>query len=157
MLSGLIRITKDFFGNERMQWSFNPTGSYLWNRNLTRTYNEQNYGSVQANLNGEFSTGKVKHKLLFGADADYLQSDNYTYYFQKQDGSWENSGSIGYGTNGKTKLNPPTINLADESTGQAVTNLQLQRKILQEHLQDVLAFTFRFNFCYRKIKSSGWY
>ncbi|MFC4685493.1 TonB-dependent siderophore receptor [Epilithonimonas pallida] len=111
--------TKDFFGNERMQWEFQPNnGSYLWNRNLTRTYNEQNYGSIQANLNGEFSTGKVKHKLLFGADADYLQSDNYTYYFQKQDGSWENSGSIGYGTNGinGTKLNPPTINLADEST-----------------------------------------
>jgi iron complex outermembrane receptor protein len=95
--------TKDFFGNERMQWEFQPNGSYLWNRNLTRTYNEQNYGSVQANLNGEFSTGKVKHKLLFGADADYLQSDNYTYYFQKQDGSWENSGSIGYGTNGLTE------------------------------------------------------
>jgi len=107
--------TKDFFGNERMQWNLQPgNGSYLWSRSMTRTYNEQNYGSVQANLNGEFSTGKVKHKLLFGADADYLQSDNYTYYLQKQDGSWA-GGSVIYGTNGDNATTA-TINLNNENS-----------------------------------------
>ena len=105
--------TKDFFGNERMQWYLQSNGSYLWNRSMTRTYNEQNYGSVQVNLNGEFSTGKVKHKLLFGADADYLQSDNYTYYFQKQDGSWAES-SLVYGTNGNNTNG--NISLTDENS-----------------------------------------
>jgi iron complex outermembrane receptor protein len=105
--------TKDFFGNERMQWNLQPNGSYLWNRSVTKTYNEQNYGSVQVNLNGEFSTGKVKHKLLFGADADYLQSDNYTYYFQKQDGSWAES-SLVYGTNGNNTNG--NISLTDENS-----------------------------------------
>ncbi len=107
--------SKDFFGNERMQWNLQPgNGSYLWSRSMTRTYNEQNYGSVQANLNGEFSTGKVKHKLLFGADADYLQSDNYTYYLQKQDGSWA-GGSVIYGTNGDNATTA-TINLNNENS-----------------------------------------
>lgn len=107
--------TKDFFGNERMQWNLQPAnGSYLWNRSLTRTYNEQNYGSVQANLNGEFSIGKLKHKLLFGADADYLQADSYTFNYQKQDGSWEEkNSSIPYGTNGNTTNG--SISLSDES------------------------------------------
>ncbi|WP_312421729.1 TonB-dependent siderophore receptor [Epilithonimonas sp.] len=108
--------TKDFFGNDRMQWILQPaSGSYLWNRNLTRTYNEQNYGSLQANLNGEFSTGKLKHKLLFGADADYLQADSYIFNYQKQDGSWEEkNSSIPYGTNGNTTNG--NISLSDETS-----------------------------------------
>ena len=110
--------TKDFFGNERMQWNLQPNnGSYLWSRSMTRNYNEQNYGSLQANLNGEFKTGKVGHKLLFGADADYMQSDSYTYYLQKQDGSWDINGNgfIFYGTNGSNAI-APSVNLANEAS-----------------------------------------
>jgi outer membrane receptor protein involved in Fe transport len=46
-------------------------------RPLNRTYNEQNYTSAQVNLNGEFNTGKINHKVLFGADADYGVADLY--------------------------------------------------------------------------------
>ena len=74
--------TKDYFSTERAQWSYEKTTNRLaWaNRPLNRTYNEQNYTSVQANLNGEFNTGKINHKILMGADADYGVADSYTYY-----------------------------------------------------------------------------
>lgn len=107
-------FTRDFFGNERMQWFLQNNGDFLWNRSLTKQYQEQNYASLQANLNGEFNTGKLKHKLLFGADADYLQADTYTYFLQEQNGNWGNKGSIAYGTNGNTANG--NILLTDEST-----------------------------------------
>jgi iron complex outermembrane recepter protein len=143
--------TKDFFGNERMQWNLQPgNGSYLWSRSMTRTYNEQNYGSVQANLNGEFSTGKVKHKLLFGADADYLQSDNYTYYLQKQDGSWA-GGSVIYGTNGDNATTA-TINLNNENSWAsgyepATAKKDLTRTPIRRvgvYIQDLVSITEKF-------------
>ena len=142
--------TKDFFGNERMQWNFQPNnGSYLWNRSLTKTYNEQNYGSLQANLNGEFKTGQIKHKLLFGADADYLQSDSYTYFLQRQNGSW-NNGALAYGTNGNNTSG--NILLNDESTWasgyepetakQSLTRTPTRR--VGVYLQDLVSITEKF-------------
>ncbi len=105
--------TRDYFSTERVQWNLN-NGTYLYSRSLNKTYGEQNYGSVQLNLNGEFTTGKIKHKVLFGGDADYLQADSYTYYLQKQDNSWS-SGTVPYGTNG-SNINNGNINLYDQST-----------------------------------------
>lgn len=74
--------TKDYFSTERAQWTYEKTSNRLaWaNRPLNRTYNEQNYTSLQANLNGNFNTGKINHKVLIGADADYGVSDSYTFY-----------------------------------------------------------------------------
>lgn len=71
--------TRDYFSTERTAWTQN-NNRYRWRRNLNRTYNEQNYTSAQVNVNGEFYTGKINHKILIGADADYLKSDAYTYY-----------------------------------------------------------------------------
>ena len=77
--------TKDYFSSERVQWGYvknNPSVDptrLAWVRPFTKTYNEQNYGSAQVNINGEFNTGKINHKLLFGADADYSQADSYAY------------------------------------------------------------------------------
>ncbi|WP_332452887.1 TonB-dependent receptor [Chryseobacterium aquaticum] len=71
--------TRDYFSTERTAW-ITDNNRLRWRRNLNRTYNEQNYTSLQANLNGDFNTGKINHKVLIGADADYLQSDAYTYY-----------------------------------------------------------------------------
>ena len=34
----------------------------------------------QANVNGEFNTGKINHKVLIGADSDYSAADSYTYF-----------------------------------------------------------------------------
>lgn len=73
--------TKDYFSSERVQWVYaSPTATRLsWNTPLNKTYNEQNYGSVQVNVNGEFNTGKINHKVLIGTDADYSQSDANAY------------------------------------------------------------------------------
>ena len=71
--------TKDYFSSERVQWAYDAKDRLFWKRPFNKTYNEQNYGSAQVNVNGEFSTGKITHKLLIGADADYSQSDSYSY------------------------------------------------------------------------------
>ena len=73
--------TKDYFSSERVQWGYaNAAATRLsWSRPFNKTYNEQNYGSGQVNINGEFNTGKISHKVLFGADADYNQNDSYTF------------------------------------------------------------------------------
>ena len=73
--------TKDYFSSERVQWGYaNASATRLsWSRPFNKTYNEQNYGSAQVNVNGEFNTGKINHKVLLGTDADYGQADSYTY------------------------------------------------------------------------------
>ena len=106
---------KDFYGTERIQWNLQSNGDYLWKRTLNKQYVEQNYGSLQFNVNGEFKTGKLTHKLLAGADADYLQADTYTYQLQKQDGTYADAGNnFSYGINGNTTNG--NISLADENT-----------------------------------------
>ncbi|MDH6250944.1 iron complex outermembrane receptor protein [Chryseobacterium sp. H1D6B] len=72
--------TKDYFSTERVQWQYDGNNRLFWNRPLNKTYNEQNYGSLQANINGEFNTGTINHKVLIGADTDYSAADSYTYY-----------------------------------------------------------------------------
>ena len=72
--------TKDYFSSERVQWNYvKSSGRYSWTRPFGKSYNESNYGSAQMNLNGDFTTGKISHKVLIGADADYNQSDSYAY------------------------------------------------------------------------------
>ena len=71
--------TKDYFSSERVQWGYDKNDRLFWNRPLSKTYNEQNYGSAQINVNGSFNTGNISHKILIGADADYNQSDSYSY------------------------------------------------------------------------------
>ncbi|RZJ50018.1 MAG: TonB-dependent siderophore receptor [Flavobacterium sp.] len=96
--------TKDYFSTERVQWGYskaNPT-RLSWNRPLNRTYNEQNYTSAQVNLNGDFNTGTINHKVLIGADADYGVADSYTYYNPTNGKNYGNS--YFYGTNGGTDL-----------------------------------------------------
>lgn len=97
--------TKDYFSSERVQWGYaTPDATRLsWKRPINRTYAEQNYTSLQVNLNGEFKTGNVNHKILVGTDGDYGTNDSYAYDLsQKQ-----------YGTNGSTN---GTIYLDDPST-----------------------------------------
>lgn len=77
--------TRDYYSTERIQWlvntankTTNPERSYY--QSLNRLYNEQNYGALQANLNGKFKTHGIEHKLLAGFDADYSKADAYTFY-----------------------------------------------------------------------------
>lgn len=74
--------TKDYFSTERVQWAYNSKTNNLnpsWIRPVGRTYNEQNYTSLQINLNGEFKTGNITHKLLVGTDGDYGVADSYVF------------------------------------------------------------------------------
>ncbi|MBW7675925.1 TonB-dependent siderophore receptor [Chryseobacterium chendengshani] len=93
--------TKDYFSTERVQWAYaSPTATRLsWNTPLNKTYNEQNYGSAQVNVNGDFNIGKTNHKVLIGTDADYGQSDANAYnliqaptniLFLDDPASWDN-------------------------------------------------------------------
>ena len=107
--------TRDFYGTERIQWNLQTNGDYVWKRTLNKQLQEQKYGSLQFNLNGQFKTGKLNHKLLVGADADYLQADTYAYQLQKQDGTFADAGNnFVYGTNGNTSNG--NILLSDENT-----------------------------------------
>ena len=95
--------TKDYFSTERTSWSYDDNDRLFWKRPVNRTYGEQNYTSLQVNLNGEFKTGNVNHKILVGTDGDYGTNDSYSYDLsQKQ-----------YGTNGSTN---GTIYLDDPET-----------------------------------------
>ncbi|OBW40880.1 Catecholate siderophore receptor Fiu precursor [Chryseobacterium sp. MOF25P] len=73
--------TKDYFSTERVAWTYAKTSPtrLSWTVPYIKTNGEQNYGSAQVNLNGEFNTGSIGHKVLIGADADYGQTDAYTY------------------------------------------------------------------------------
>lgn len=110
--------TKDYFSTERVQWGYATASPnrLSWNRPLNRTYNEQNYTSAQVNLNGEFNTGKINHKVLIGTDADYGVADSYAYY--NPDNNKAFGTSYYFGTNGASGINgqPGTIYLDDQST-----------------------------------------
>jgi len=74
--------TKDYFSTERVQWAYDSSKNNFdptWSRPLGRNYNEQNYTSLQINVNGEFNTGSINHKVLLGTDGDYGQADTYAY------------------------------------------------------------------------------
>ncbi len=95
--------TKDYFSTERVTWTYDDANRLKWNRPVNRTYNEQNYSALQINLNGEFNTGRLNHKILVGTDGDYGTADAYTY----------NISQTSYGTNGSTN---GTIYLDDPAT-----------------------------------------
>ncbi len=99
--------TKDYFSVERIQWQYDGTvagSTPTWKRALNKSYNEQNFASFQINLNGEFSTGKIKHKVLFGSDTDFGIADAYTYYNPKNGGNFGTS----YHTGNWVLNNPST-------------------------------------------------
>lgn len=117
--------TKDYFSTERVQWLYNtrkqPDRS--WARPLNRTYNEQNYTSGQINLNGEFNTGKLTHKILVGVDGDLGAADAYT-YFNPANGKTYGT-TYYYGTNGSAN---GIILLDDSSTWAAGEMPDSQKK-----------------------------
>ncbi|MCZ2084600.1 MAG: TonB-dependent siderophore receptor [Flavobacteriales bacterium] len=90
--------TKDYFSTERVQWSYDAADRLNWKRPLNKSYNEQNYTSLQVNLNGEFKTGTVNHKILVGTDGDYGTADSYT-YLNPANGKTFGTSYL-YGTNG---------------------------------------------------------
>lgn len=106
--------TKDYFSTERVTWLYDAADRLNWKRPLNRTYNEQNYTSLQINLNGEFKTGSVNHKILVGTDGDYGRSDAYTYLNPSNGKTYGTS--YFYGTNGNAN---GTVYLDDPASWQA--------------------------------------
>ena len=50
-----------------------------WIRGVQKTDTEQDYSLVEVDLNGTFHTGKIKHTLLLGADADQSNTTTLAY------------------------------------------------------------------------------
>ena len=132
--------TKDYYSTERIQWLVNTTNDAVnpersFYQSINRTYNEQNYGALQFNLNGEFKTGKIKHKLLTGADADYNKADAYT--FTNSDGKK----SFPFNNTSVTYLDrPETWNNVEqmETIKKDVTSIPTQR--FGAYIQDLVDF-----------------
>ncbi|MBS1550375.1 MAG: TonB-dependent receptor [Bacteroidetes bacterium] len=140
--------TRDFFGTERIVWETNPANQRLiFKRNLNRTYSEQNYESLQSNLNGEFSTGKFNHKVLIGADADYSASDSYT-FFNPDNNKTYGTGYI-YGANGSA-TQPLYIDDASTWQGGDVPNAakasktRINTRRIGVYVQDLISITKEF-------------
>lgn len=112
VITSYQNYTKDYFSTERVQWEYDKNNRLNWKRPLNKTYNEQNYTSFQANVNGEFNTGKINHKVLIGADSDYGAADSYT-YFNPSNNKTYGIGYI-YGTGGDNGI----LYLDDTSTEQ---------------------------------------
>lgn len=142
---------RDFFAAERTQWNLQKNGDYIWKRTLNKQETEQNYGALQFNVNGEFKTGRFAHKILIGADADYLQADTYFYQLQKQDGTFADAGSsFLYGTNGNTSNG--NITLTDETSwksgyipnSQKLKLTRVPTRRIGAYVQDLISVTEKF-------------
>lgn len=66
---------RNYFSTERIQADVNGD----WARKLNRANTTENHYSTQFNFTGIVKTGKIKHQVLAGADADYYQNLSDTY------------------------------------------------------------------------------
>lgn len=140
--------TKDYFSTERVQWGYATASPnrLSWNRPLNRTYNEQNYTSAQINLNGEFNTGKINHKVLVGTDADYGVADSYTYFNPTNNKNYGTS--YFYGTNGGSDLlyldNPSTWAGGSMPESQKLEKTRINTRRIGAYAQDFISLTKEF-------------
>ncbi|MGJ7031831.1 TonB-dependent siderophore receptor [Niabella hirudinis] len=65
-LAGYQNYERDYFSLERIQADVNGK----WRRPLGKTNNKQDYYTGQVNLNGQFQTGTIGHKVLIGMDGE---------------------------------------------------------------------------------------
>ncbi len=73
--AGLQSYDRNYFGAERIQ--ANKDGDAP--RNLNRSETNEYTFNEQINLTGSLLTGKIKHTVLVGADADQSNTDAYTF------------------------------------------------------------------------------
>lgn len=146
--SSYQNYTKDYFSTERVQWGYATASPnrLSWNRPLNRTYNEQNYTSAQVNLNGEFNTGKINHKVLVGTDADYGVADSYTYFNPTNNKNYGTS--YFYGTNGGSDLlyldNPSTWAEGSMPESQKLEKTRINTRRIGAYAQDFISLTKEF-------------
>ncbi|WP_312089292.1 TonB-dependent siderophore receptor [Chryseobacterium sp.] len=146
--SSYQNYTKDYFSTERIQWGYEKsTDRLFYKRPLNRTYNEQNYTSAQVNLNGEFNTGKVNHKVLFGTDADYGVADSYSYFNPANRLAYGNS--YLYGTNGNSNGilyldNPSTWIGGNMPDSEKLEKNRINTRRIGVYAQDFISLTKEF-------------
>jgi len=70
-------------GTERVQ----PSANGDWNRPLGKNKSLEKIAGEQINLQGNFNTGEIKHKLFTGVDGDNSFLEAYTYAFLEKDGN----------------------------------------------------------------------
>lgn len=64
VITSYQNYTKDYFSTERVQWEYDKNNRLNWKRPLNKTYNEQNYTSFQANVNGNLTPEKLIIRFL---------------------------------------------------------------------------------------------
>ena len=62
-----------------------------WVRGLQKSKTDEDYYIVQADLTGKFSTGRIEHALLIGADADKYTTQSYTFVTTAYNNALSNS------------------------------------------------------------------
>ncbi len=68
-------FNRDYYSTERIQ----ADAAGDWNRVLNRIRTGEDYYSAQANLSGILHTGKIKHQVLVGTDADTYLNTSHTF------------------------------------------------------------------------------
>lgn len=71
-MAGYQHYERDYFSTERVQ--INKEGKFK--RPLGKTHSKEDYVTGQINLNGDFTTGSIGHKLLVGVDAEKYKTTN---------------------------------------------------------------------------------
>ncbi|MCX2575873.1 TonB-dependent receptor [Pedobacter sandarakinus] len=92
---------RNYYGSERIQ----ANASGISARNLARAITQEYTYNQQMNLNGKFTTGNVKHTLLFGLDADQSRVTSNAFAY----------GKTAQGAN-ITTFNYGNVNLFDPNT-----------------------------------------
>ncbi|MCX2475842.1 TonB-dependent receptor [Pedobacter sp. MC2016-05] len=100
-LGSFQSYNRNYYGAERIQ--ANAAG--IASRNLARTVSQEYTYNQQINLNGSFNTGRIKHTLLVGVDADQSRVTNNAFAYGKNPN----------GTN-ITTFNYGNVNLFDPNT-----------------------------------------
>jgi len=83
---------RNYYGSDRIQ--ANTSG--IAARNLSRALSKEFTYNQQINVNGSFHTGKIKHTVLFGADADQSRVTSNAFAYGK-DAKGANITTLNYG------------------------------------------------------------
>lgn len=84
-INGIRYYKTELFSNARPNTGGAISSDGTWNRNLQKSESKDNYFTQQANLNGLFTTGKIKHNFLFGADIENYKTYSTRYNNQSYD------------------------------------------------------------------------
>ncbi|WP_288375541.1 TonB-dependent receptor [Chryseobacterium culicis] len=150
--------TKDYFSSERVQWIYDTKDPAVnpnrlsWKRPFGRTYNEQNYTSAQVNINGEFNTGKINHKVLIGADTDYNQADAYAYnitaptnlLYLDDPSTWGSVGMPNSTLNTRNRINTRRIGVYAQDFISITKQLKVMAGLRWSYVENMPTLTTRF-------------